>query len=209
MSKGSTIDKMMKKTRDILVCVLVCVLLGASPALADNSIIPFDLQAKLFLTALTYDKNLEKRGGDELTIGLLYFPEVSQSKEYTLQFSQALKEFKDKKVRGLGIITVLLSYTTTDALTSDISRHNIDILYIGTGTKNLVKEITGVTQSKGVLSFASTATYVTDCGVSLAVGLKGGRPKLYLNLPSSKKEGADFGAKLLRVADVVERFNAE
>jgi len=40
--------------------------------------------------------------------------------------------------------------------------------------------------------------------VTMAVGLKDNKPKIYLNLSSAKSEGADFSAKFLRVAEIVD-----
>ena len=62
-----------------------------------------------------------------------------------------------------------------------------------------------VTQSEKILSCTCKAEYVTSCGVTMAVGLKDNKPKIYLNLSSAKREGADFSAKFLRVAEIVEK----
>ena len=68
----------------------------------------------------------------------------------------------------------------------------------------MVQEITKLTQSAKILSCSSRAKYVTTCGVTMAVGLKDNKPKIYLNLSSAKREGADFSAKFLRVAEIVD-----
>ena len=67
----------------------------------------------------------------------------------------------------------------------------------------MVRDSIKVTQSEKILSCTSKAEYVTTCGVTMAVGLKDNKPKIYLNLTSAKLEGADFSAKFLRVAEIV------
>jgi len=64
----------------LLATVITCGVVPLS-ASADNVNVPVDLQVKLILTALTYDKNLETRANGQLNIGILYFPDSSQSEQ--------------------------------------------------------------------------------------------------------------------------------
>jgi hypothetical protein len=180
-----------------------------APASPDNGDIPVDLQAKLFLTALTYDKNLKKRADEKLEIGILYFSETSHSRKEAETFSQVLEEFKDKKISGRSFHVALLSYSDNGRLKKKIVNKHIDLLYIAQGEKNLVQKVLEVTQSEKILSCTSRAEYVTTYGVTMAVGLKDNKPKIYLNLSSAKREGADFSAKFLRVAEIVEKEESE
>ena len=174
------------------------------PAAADNGEVPLDLQAKLFLTALTYDKNLGKEAEKQLDIGILYFPESAQSKEEALNLSKTLEGFKDKKISGRSFHTVILTYGSNGGLKKKIIDEHIDVLFIAPGEKQLVEEVLKVTRSEKILSCTSKAEYVTTCGVTMAVGLKDNKPKIYLNLSSAQREGADFSAKFLRVAEIVD-----
>ena len=63
---GTTVQKTFMMLKYLLILTLVT--WGVVPALAsaDNRNIPVDLQAKLFLTALTYNKNLKKRADTQL-----------------------------------------------------------------------------------------------------------------------------------------------
>ena len=79
----------------------------------------------------------------------------------------------------------------------------IGILYISSGRKSIIRNVTKLTQSKQLFSFTSHPEYVSECGVSMAVGYKQNNPKIYLNLSSAKAEGTDFNAKFLRVAYIV------
>jgi hypothetical protein len=176
-----------------------------APLSADNGNIPVDLQAKLFLTALTYDKNLEKRASSQLDIALLYFPWSAPSKEAALSFSKTLEMFKDKKISGRSFNVSLLTYNGDFGLKEKLADKHVDVLFIAGGEEPMVREITKITQSEKILSCSNRAEYVTTCGVTMAVGLKDNKPKIYLNLTSAKREGADFSAKFLRVAEIVDR----
>ena len=175
-----------------------------TPLFADNGDIPIELQAKLFLTALTYDKNLEKRAETSLDIGILYFTDTPQSKKEAENFSDTLKDFKDKKISGRSFKTVLLTYNGNGALKKKMVDEHIDVLFITRGDEALVRKVLTLTQSEKILSCTSKAEYVTTCGVTMAVGLKDNKPKIYLNLNAAKLEGADFSAKFLRVVEIVD-----
>jgi hypothetical protein len=188
----------------LLVAVLHCGAITPS-AFADNGQVPVDFQVKLILTALTYDKNLEARTNGELNIGILYFPESSQSKKEADLFAKTLEEFKDKKISGRNFNGILLNYASNGELSKKIVKQNIDVIYIAQGKKERIDRVLKVTQSEKILSCCGKAEYVASCGVTMAVGLKDKKPKLYLNLTSAKNEGADFSAKFLRVAEIVDK----
>ena len=170
---------------------------------ADNGDVPFDLQAKLILTALTYDKNLQEKPDKHLKIGVLYFPPTPQSQEEGMEFLKTLNGFKDKKISGLNFDTAIFTYTDISMLKKDITDNTIDLLYLARGDTKTITDVIGLTRSEKILSCTSRAEYVTTCGVTMAVGLKDNKPKIYLNRSSAQLEGAEFSAKFLRIAELV------
>jgi len=187
-----------------LFSTLVTFALLSTSASNEEVKVPVELQAKLLLTALTYDKNLKRRTDEKLKIGILYFPEIVQSKEEASNFSKVLERFRDKKVSGLSIDKVLLAYRGNSELKKMISFEKINVLYLALGKMDLIKNVTNLTQSEKILSFTSIVEYVSKCGISMAVGIKSNKPKIYLNLFSARTEGADFSAKLLRVVEIID-----
>ena len=71
MNLSSTVQKTFMMLKYLLILVLITGGGIPAPLSADNGTIPVDLQAKLFLTALTYDKNLEKHDSTQLDIAIL------------------------------------------------------------------------------------------------------------------------------------------
>lgn len=199
--------KILNTLKYLLIIVLITIGFMPTSVSSDNGDVPVELQAKLLLTALTYDKSLDRGEDETLHIGLLYFPDVNKSKKEALEFYKVLESYKDKKVRGLNINTMLFAYNGCNSLKSKVSVEHIDVLYIGKAKKEVVKDVIKVTQSNKVLSLTSAASYVSMCGISMAVGLKENKPKIYLNLSSTKAEGADFSAKFLRVVKIVSENN--
>ena len=141
---------------------------------------------------------------DTLIIGILYFPEEPNSRREALELYKALMAYKSKTLDNLQMSAFLFSSGSISSLERIISIDKIDLIYISSGRKRTIRNLTKVTQSKKVFSFTSHPDYVADCGVSMAVGYKEDNPKIYLNLSSAKAEGADFGAKFLRIANIVD-----
>jgi hypothetical protein len=204
MNLLGTIPKTFMMLKHLLILALITGGGIPAPVFADNGNIPVALQAKLFLTALTYDKNLEKRASTQLDIALLYFPWSGESKEAALDLSKTLETFKDKKISGRSFNAFLHTYNGDFGLKEKLAEKNIDVLFIVGGEESMVRDIIKVTQAEKILSCSNRAAYVTTCGVTMAVGLKDNKPKIYLNLTSAKLEGADFSAKFLRVAEIVD-----
>ena len=204
-----------RKTRiqGIVSCIVSLAIIAhgfiPNQAAADNGNVPLDLQAKLLLTALTYDKNMQKKTDEQLDIAILYFPWIKQSREEAENFSKTLEQFKDKQIGGRSFNTLLLSYNGDAGFKEKIAGKHVEVLFIAGGTEPQLKEITRVTREAKILSCTSKSEYVSAYGVTIGVGMKDNKPKIYLNLSSAKSEGADFSAKFLRVAEIVEKEESE
>jgi hypothetical protein len=174
---------------------------------ADNGGVPFDLQAKLILSALTYDRNLTRgKADDNLTIAILFFTDTPHSQEQALNFAKALEGFKEKQVGGLGLNQIVIEYKNIKDLKHIFEKQSINVLYLATGRGEKLKKILELTQSKKVLSCTPEVINVYEYEVSLGWGVVNNKPKLCLNITSAKAEGADFSAKFLRVVDVINFY---
>lgn len=163
-----------------------------------------NLQTKLLLTALTYEKNLKDKAVDQIDIGILYFPWFEQSKKEAKSFVKALKILQDKKIEGRSFNVFLFTYNGDAGIKEKIAGKHIEVLFIVGGEKRMLKEIIELTQKEKILSWTNNTEYVTSCGVTMGVGLKENKPKIYLNFSSAQREGVDFSAKFLRIAEIVD-----
>ena len=64
------------------------------------------------------------------------------------------------------------------------------------------EKITGVSRAKKVITLTSVPDYV-ESGLAVGIGVKGGKPRIIINLPAAKAEGANFSSQLLRLAKVI------
>jgi hypothetical protein len=122
------------RMKEVLTCgsgifILAIIVLVFIPAniFADDGKVPLDLQAKLFLNALSYNKNLETGDGSQFDIGIVYFPWSKESKKEAVTFSQILKEFKDKKINGRSFNVLLLTYNGSGGLREKITGRNVKV----------------------------------------------------------------------------------
>ena len=171
---------------------------------ADDGKVPLDLQAKLFLNALSYYKNLETGNGSQFDIGIVYFPWSKQSKKGGTTFFQILQKYKDQKIGGRSFNITLLTYNGGYGLKEKIAGKNVKVFFIVGEEVSMIRDITQLTRSEKILSCISNAKFLTSGNVTMAIGLKENKPKIYFNLSSAKGEGADFSAKFLRIAEIID-----
>lgn len=169
--------KLSKFGRKAMVVMLLAATLGLAPAHAVEEQAPAQLQAALILKLMPLYNNL---GDKSYTIHVIGAPDVA-------------KELKSQLGKSTGKAT-LTGVTFSDGLPTQ----EADVIYIG----NNAAEGVAFAQQNGVLSVTGNFNYVRE-GVTLGIGLEDKKPKIYLNLASSKKEGADWNPAILKVVKTV------
>lgn len=188
------------------VCVIGAILvlmLGIRVASAD-SVSPKN-QALLLLRILAYDHNLASRADKKtITIVVLYRPGVTDSEDTANELLAVMKDLaKTTSIANNAIQMTRLAYAekTFDA---DIARAKAAAIYIASGLTDNLPTITGTTRQRKLLSFTGIEDYV-ESGVSVGFAIHDAKPVISINLPSSRSEGADLDATLLRIAKIVKK----
>lgn len=164
-----------------IVCALL-VLASAVPLLAEDiDIAPAKLQAGLFAKLLAFNKGLAS-GGD-ITIYVMGSPE----------FAEAMKSGIGRSV-GQSTIT---SVTHGDGLPAE----KPGVIYVGSAS--LTDTVVEYTRANHVMSITGRPDQV-EKGITLGVGVLGGKPRVLLNLSSSKEEGIDWNPALLKISTVIK-----
>jgi hypothetical protein len=138
---------------------------------------PHKFQAALFLKILAFNKNII--GGGDLTIHV-----VGDSK-----FAAAMKAAVGKKVGKSTIASVVDG--------ADVPAGSVAAVYVSDPSK--VASVTAYAQKNSVLSITGNPDLVAK-GISLGVGVAGGKPKIMLNISSSKDEKINWNPAILRIA---------
>jgi len=152
---------------------------------------------------LTYDRALEERAGDIVKIGILITAE-DESKKVGKEIEKVIKTFSNKTIRGCGIAYEMIAYKSGEILAATLKSKKISVLYIAPGNKSNIETVIKITRGKKVLTMTGVPKYVKQ-GIAVGIGIQDKKPKIHINLSASKKEGAQFSAQLLKLAEIVDK----
>jgi hypothetical protein len=161
----------------LLPIFLITIIFVSTGLCEDIGAAPAPLQAALFLKLLAFDKNIASGG----TISL-----------YVVGAPEFAAEMKKTEGKPVGTAT-LAKVVEGDGIPSE----KPSVIYIGNDAK--LAEILTYTKSNRILSITGNPSLVSK-DVSLFVGISEAKPKIMLNLSSSKDEGIDWNPAILKVA---------
>ncbi len=182
--------------------IIAIFVLGVSLYPAQEMPVSTELQYKLLLKILTFDRNLETRIGDEIVIGILYQSKFRLSEITKSSWVRSIEESEIKTLEDIPIRFVNIDLNEENNIAEVISRENVDILYITPLRAFNLKSITELSQSNKIITFTGVPEYTED-GIGISIGTKGNKPQIIINLDASKLEGCDFSSKLLNLARIV------
>jgi len=179
---------------------LLC--LAVPRAAAEDMALAADLQIPLLLKVLTYDRNLEVKAGKELAIGIVYDPADRDSAAATDQIGSTLYRFAGKTVKTLPIKYYTIEYTSPADIERFVKQRGISVLYVAPGNSKNLASLVKLSQALRLISATGVPDYVRK-GIAVGIGVVQDRPQILINLASSKAEGSDFDASLLRIATIL------
>ena len=83
------------------------------------------------------------------------------------------------------------------------SHDAVDALYITPVRAIAMEAITAVSQKRRELTLTGVPEFVDD-GLAVGIDLHGQKPRILINLKAARAEGADFEARLLKLAKIVD-----
>ena len=159
-------------------CAILALLAVPSDSLAQEvTEAPPNLQAALLSKAMAFDKTLS----GNITIYVLGAPAVAEE----------LGKLKGRSIGG----ATLASVEEGDALPSSVPA----AMFIG--DESLLADALAFTQSNHVLSLTGLPHLVQQ-GVTLGVGVVASKPKILLNVSSSKQEAREWDQTILSLAQI-------
>ena len=184
----------------ITALLCISVFLWAAICQAQEMAVLVEVQFPLFLKILVFDRNLKERIGDEIIIGIVYQGRFRKSRRARDEFVDVMKESPVKKVEDIPVRQVSIDVSKSD-WESVILNNKIDILYIAPVRALEMKKITDLSRAIKIVTLTGVADYV-ESGLAVGIGTKGNKPRIIINLPAAKAEGADFSSRLLCLATV-------
>jgi YfiR/HmsC-like len=179
------------------VVVLVAVRTAAAPLT-----VPFEVQVPLMLKALTYDRALKARVGDEVRIAVLY---PSQGEPGTAEnLAAALRNLPGRTLNGLPITFRHFTVRNEAVVEQALRDGRWAAAYVMPGfSSEELGQIRRACESRRVLAMAADADEVEQ-GLAFGVDSRDGKPQLVVNLSSTRAFGSEFDLALLRLSRVIQ-----
>jgi hypothetical protein len=189
--------------RAVLVLLLGVLLVPPAAGIPEPMPFPADVQITLLLKILTYDRFFQVKAKSAVTIGIIYVasdPESVQAKDAILKTLEAVA---DRTIKNVPIKAVAVEYRDGPSLEKTV-RTGINVFYIAPGNAASLASVLKVSHTHGITTATGVPEYVQR-GVAIGIGIKADKkPDILINLPSSRQEGSEFDASLLRIATVVK-----
>ena len=184
-------------------------LLGFPPApvplrAAEAMPFPADVQVTLLLKILTYDRSFQFKAKSGVTIGVVYVPTDPESVRAKDAIAKTLALVSDRTIKNQPIRHVAIEYPGAAALERAVRANKVTVFYIAPGNADSLAALLKLSRTYGITTATGVPEYVQR-GVAIGIGIRADKkPEILINLPSSRSEGSEFDASLLRIATVVK-----
>lgn len=162
--------------------------------------VPMDVQLPILLKVLSFDRKLGTRAPTEVVVGIAF---QGGNRASVLAKDDAVRALRAQAPPGtateLRVVPVDLDDTS---LARAHAQQPLTHLYVTPLRATDIGAVATWARGAGVTTMTGVTRYVTD-GLALGVGLRGGRPRILVNVEASRLEGADLSAELLKLAEVV------
>jgi hypothetical protein len=176
---------------------------GISHLRAQDIVVPVELEIPLFSKILVFDRNMKNRIGHEMTVGILFQSHYRRSLTVKKDFLDYVRINPDQSVNQIPIRFVAVDLNDTTDLASVIEETHINVLYITPLRAVDMNVITLISRSKSLITWTGVPEYVA-AGISIGIGIKGGKPLILINRPAAIAEGLDFSSQLLKLAQIFD-----
>jgi hypothetical protein len=164
--------------------------------------VPAELQYTLLSKVLAFDRSLAARVGDELVMGVVYQSGYPLSRDFARALTVVWRDTAVRAIEGIPIRFIEIDLTDPRELPAILRKHSIDLVVVAPLRAVSIREVLAQVRVAGATTYAAAASYVDD-GAAVGVGMRAGRPRIRINLAAAKREGSDYDASLLRLAEVV------
>lgn len=189
----------------IALIALIALSLGHRPASADpqDAGVGASLEATLFFKVLTYDRNLKKRSGSKLVVGVVYSEASEASKKVRDEMVTAFQTV-GKKVTVQGMAPRVVAVAFDEAkLTSSLRDAGVTAIYVAPGLEASLATIVIASKDRKAPTLTRKQKQV-EAGLAIGVVAKNGKPKIVVNVTAAKALEMDLDPKIIGIASVVK-----
>lgn len=187
--------------RGIFAGLLATSLLSSSALRAQEMDVPVARQVPILLKVISFDRHLRVRAPRTIVVGVVF---QGGNRASVVAKNDAMRAFQTAKsaVEGLPLRAVAIDLDH-DTLANALRAHRFTHLYLTPLGATDVRGIAQQARDAHVTTMTGVARYLDD-GISLGVGFHGGRPRILVNLGTSRLEGAHLSAEVLKLAELVQ-----
>jgi hypothetical protein len=180
----------------------IMTILLAVPGAAGAQAVPFDVQVPLILKALTYDRSLKARVGDQVRIAVLHPAAGEPGAAENL--AAALRSLPGRTLNGLPVTFRHFTVRNEAVVEQALKDGRWAAAYVMPGfSSGELAQIRRACEDMRVLAMAADATEV-ERGLAFGVDSRDGKPQLVVNLSSTKAFGSEFDLALIRLSRVIQ-----
>ena len=151
------------------------------------------------LRAAAYDRNLEARTPEGFRLGVVFDPDLPESKAAAEQFAAEANALKATGSEFTPEWVELVAIENRAQLYKWIRKHLVSALYVPAGMKENVRSIVTASEAAGVFTLAGSPTDV-ERGLVIGLRVSAGSKKLVVNMAAAERAGVDFDAVVRQVA---------
>jgi hypothetical protein len=174
----------------------------AAHGYAQEWTIPPAFQASLVEKALPFDRDISRNSQGDFKIAIVYQSKFRESFLYFNEFSKSIEDSSDEIVKGYKTRIIPIDLSTNDALNS-LKKMKVSVISVAPLRGFDVAQIAQIAKDMK----ASTISCVEDDlkqGIAMSFRLQGGKPKILVNLLSSRNQGADYDSKFLKLVILIQ-----
>ena len=186
--------------RPLLVTLLLMGPVGVPAIAAQEVDVPVSIHIPILLKVLAFDRQLRLHVPKEIVVGVAFQSGNRNSARIKDEAVLALQGARiDLEGATLRVIAIDLDGDVWPAI---LAVGSVTHLYLTPLRAVSVAALVAKTREVHVLTLSGVPQYVND-GVALGVAVRGGRPRVLVNLEAARLEGADLSAELLKLAEIV------
>ncbi|MEW6775211.1 MAG: YfiR family protein [Bdellovibrionota bacterium] len=161
--------------------------------------VPVTIQVAILFKVLSLDKNVARKGAEELKVCVVFDSRNAESKKSREEFEAAVGA--GKKVAGLTILLHSFDLASGKPLASYLRETNTGALYATSGLGAQAEKIAEAAREAQATATAGEAALVEQ-GLATGVEAQDNKPRIVINLSASKAQGADFSSEVLKLARI-------
>ena len=191
----------MSSARIACCVVLIAGLLFPDGAKAEEVVtVPLKIQASIIAKVLGYDRNLPKRSGKSVVIGVVT---DGRSADLRAELRDAFSLLSKKQIAQLPVSVISIHANQADRVDSQCEAALLNVIYVSQrSADDTIKAVLAWAQRKKIPAFCDSERLV-ERGFVFGVGVENERPRMIINLSQVKPQGLALPASVLQLAKII------